>query len=105
MAHANLVMTNPRTGFVRKAPVGFSWTTFFFVFFPALIRQHWVGAAVQFGLALVTFGLSPIVFAFTYNKWYINSLIQDGYVVDSSSIPLEEVASKYKITLPVLEHA
>ena len=105
MAYANLVLTNTRTGFIRKAPVGFSWTTFFFGFFPALLRQHWLGAAVQFAVALVTGGLSVLVFPFFYNKWYINGLVQDGYVVDNSSIPLEEIASKSNLTLPALEHA
>ena len=38
MASMTLNMKNPQTGQVKQAPVGFSWTVFFFGMFPAFFR-------------------------------------------------------------------
>ena len=105
MAYANLVLKNPRIGHIRKAPVGFSWTTLLFGPFPALLRQHWVGAGVQVLVALITGGLSFLVFPFFYNKWYINHLVQDGFVVDNASLPIDQIVSRSRLELPVASSA
>jgi hypothetical protein len=93
MAHGKLIFENVRTGEVKAAPVGFSWTTFFFGFFPALFRLDWKYAAVHFGAQLlmtltsvVHFGLGNLVvwgmFCFMYNKLYIKDLVDAGWVID-----------------------
>ena len=66
-------------GMVRECKVGFSWTTFFFSFFPAFFRGDWKWGLIQLVLALFTGGLSVFVFCFIYNKIYINSLLQQGF--------------------------
>ena len=66
-------------GMVKECKIGFSWTTFFFGFFPAIFRGDWKWAIVQFIAACCTFGLSSIVFCFIYNKLYINGLLEKGY--------------------------
>ncbi|WP_461213351.1 DUF2628 domain-containing protein [Lacticaseibacillus sp. GG6-2] len=83
--HINL--TNPRTHQIKQPKVGFSWTTFFFGFFPALFRGDWkwalIIALIQILTGTFTFGISvgvvSIIFAFIYNKLYINDLLRDGY--------------------------
>jgi hypothetical protein len=85
------------------APVGFSWTNFFFGFFVPLLRKDWVGAVVQFVLASVTMGISNLIFPFIYNKMYIKSLISDGFVVAHSSIDLQHVSNDLKLALPASE--
>ncbi|KEI09529.1 hypothetical protein [Clostridium novyi] len=75
----NINLKNNTTNQLVQAKVGFSWTTFFFGFFPALFRGDWKWAIIMFVASLVTFGFSHIVFAFIYNKIYINDLLNKGY--------------------------
>lgn len=79
MAYAQVTFENPLTGAMKMAPVGFSWTTFFFGFFPSLFRGHWVGAIVQLLLSFLTLGLSNLVFMFIYNKMYVKQLLGEGF--------------------------
>jgi len=66
---------------IKEVPLGFSWTTVFFGFFPALIRADYVMAAVIGILGVITWGLSGIVFGFIYNKMYAKSLLFKGYKI------------------------
>jgi len=75
-----VTLKHSQSGMVKEAPVGFSWTTFFFGFFPALFRGDIKWAAIMFVVAFVTFGISWLVFPFIYNKLYIKGLLESGYV-------------------------
>lgn len=100
MAFANLELKDTN-GITKNAPVGFSWTTLFFGFFPALIRGDWLFAIIQLGAAMVTAGISTIVFAFIYNKMYIQNLIKAGYKVKGfSGADKGTIESKLQIKLP-----
>lgn len=87
-------------GVVKEVKVGFSWTTFFFVFLPALFRGDLKWASImiiiQIVIAYITsgfgVGIVGIVFAFIYNKIYIKELIEKGYVPanDSDNAILEQ---------------
>ena len=72
-------LRNEHTGATRQRKLGFSWTTFFFGFFPALFRSDWKWALIQFALAFVTFGFSHLVFMFIYNKLHVTDLLENGY--------------------------
>jgi hypothetical protein len=74
-------LENSITSYKRQAPVGFSWTVFFFGFFPALIRGDWKWGVVMFLCSLVTLGLSQFIFCFIYNKLYVKDLLNDGYEI------------------------
>lgn len=79
MAYTKIYMTN---GFeIKKAPVGFSWTTFLFGGWPAIFRQDWMWGIGLLIACLLTYGIAGIVFAFFYNKLYIKNLFKQGYVV------------------------
>lgn len=85
---------------MREAPVGFSWTTFFFGFFPALFRSDWVGALIQLLVGLVTFGFSQLVFMFIYNKMYLKRLLNDGFEVTGGTGDVAYIEQRIGRQLP-----
>ena len=74
-------------GVMKNVKVGFSWTTFFFGFFPALFRGDLKWAAIMFitaaavGAFTLGFGawIPGIIFSFIYNKIFIKELLEKGY--------------------------
>ena len=104
MAYTSIIFKNPNTGAMKEAPVGYSWTTFFLGFFPALFRGDWKWAAIQFIIQLCTFGLSSIVFSFIYNKLYIRDLIGAGFKAQSiGSGDMNLASAKVGMHIPMLE--
>ena len=101
MAYATLNFKHPLTGAMKSAPVGFSWTTLFFGFFPALLRGHWIWALIIFAIGSITFGVAYVVFPFFYNKAYIKYLIGEGFKVTSASQDPEFIAGKLQLALPM----
>jgi len=101
MAYTSIMFENPHTGVKKEAPVGFSWTVFFFGFFPPLLRGDLKWAAIMFVFSLITMGLSGLVFMFIYNKLYIQDLIGSGFKARSmTSGDLDAVATKLAIQIP-----
>lgn len=104
MAYTTIEFKNPITTEVKKAPVGFSWTTFFFGFFPALFRSDWKWAAIQFLAAIFTWGLSSIVFCFIYNSLHIKDLVNSGFkAVSIDDNNLAGASANVGITIPEME--
>ncbi|OOR50841.1 hypothetical protein BLX05_17590 [Bacillus pseudomycoides] len=72
-------LRNENTGQIKQAKLGFSWTVFFFGFFPAIFRGDWKWFLIILIASAFTFGFSNLVFCFIYNKIYINELLSQGY--------------------------
>lgn len=82
-----VILEHP-SGMRKIVKKGFSWTTFFFGLFVPLIRGDLKWATIMFLLlaldVVFTDGAYSIVvgliFSFIYNKIYIKSLLEKGYV-------------------------
>lgn len=79
MAHTLITVSNGVE--IKKVPLGFSWTTFFFGGFPALFRQDWLTGIVVIIANAITYGIVGIVMAFIYNKMYAKALFAKGYKI------------------------
>lgn len=77
MAFATIAVTNGME--VKKVPLGYSWTTFFFGGWPAIFRQDWLVGIGIIVACLFTWGIAGIVFSFIYNKMYAKALFSKGY--------------------------
>lgn len=96
-----LTTENPNTGLIKAAPIGFSWTTLFFGGFPALLRGDMKWFFIQLLCALLTGGISNLMFAFIYNKIYITKLLESGYKVKAVERgTLEQAKQTLGINLP-----
>ncbi len=103
MAYTKVVFENLKTGQIKEAPVGFSWTVSFFGFFPPLFRGDWKWAIIMFLLAFITLGLSGFIFMFIYNKLYIKDLIGSGFKAKSVGLgTIDQVSQKIGINIPTL---
>jgi len=105
-----IAMRHKDTGIVKDGFYGFSWTTFFFGFFPALFRGDFItfigGFVIAFIIGLVTMGFGAffvwIVWAFMYNKYYTRRLLERGYALAGSDADNALAASALGIVLPAV---
>ena len=91
MAFAILNLKHRQNENIKKAPVGFSWTVFFFGCFPAVFRGDWKWFLIMAILQMVTFNLSTFVMMFIYNKIYLNSIIEQGYAAGEAIVAMATV--------------
>jgi hypothetical protein len=106
MAYDVAHMENPHNGRIRSAPLGFSWTTFFFGPLPMLFRGAWKWFFIVWLTAMVTFGLAMFYWIFTINRYYLSGLIEDGYRFRGSGrTPHSTVESYARMRLPMMEES
>lgn len=79
MAHTVISVSNGVE--VKKVPLGFSWTTFFFGGWPAIFRGDFIVGIVLVIGSMLTYGILSIIMAFIYNKMYAKSLFEKGYKI------------------------
>ena len=101
MAYASIMFENSTSGKIKIAPVGFSWTMFFFGFFPALLRGDLKWTLIMILTVPFTAGINMIIFMFIYNKIYIKDLISQGFKAKSiSNGEMAFVEGKLGIKIP-----
>ena len=92
-----VMMKHPETGVIKKGFYGFSWTTFFFGGFPAIFRGEIGLGLIVVVLAMLTLGLSSLIWAFIYNKRYTLGLVEKGYAFADSEGKNGEAKAKLGI--------
>lgn len=102
-----IILQKSPNGPRKMVPTGFSWTTFFFGIFPALLRGDAKNAAFMFFSALLTLGFAALVWPFIYNDIYINDLkakgwteVKDGFGVEDSNDGKAKVPVYHEATAP-----
>ena len=94
-----IVRLKDEMGMVKEAKIGFSWTTLFFGAFVPAIRGDWKYAGIMVVCAVITCGISSLVFPFVYNKLYIKDLLMKGF------LPVSEVDRNLLIDKGFIEAA
>ncbi len=87
---------------------GYSWTTLFFGFIPALFRgdfMTFIGGFLIYAIfGFFTLGLGAFflgfIWAFMYNKHYTRKLLERGYVLAGSDSENAQAAAELGIALP-----
>jgi hypothetical protein len=105
-----IALKHKETGLVKDGFYGFSWTTLFFGFFPALFRGDFItfigGFVISVIIAILTMGIGAffigLVWAFMYNKYYTRRLLERGYVLASSEGDNVLAAAALGIALPAV---
>lgn len=105
-----IALKHKETGLVKDGFYGFSWTTFFFGFFPALFRGDFItfigGFVISIIIAVVTMGFGAffinLVWAFMYNKYYTRRLMERGYVLAGGEGDNALAAAALGIVQPVV---
>jgi uncharacterized membrane protein YjjP (DUF1212 family) len=103
-----IALKHKESGIIKDGYYGFSWTTFFFGFFPALFRGDFItfiGAfVISVIIGIMTFGVGAffvgVVWAFMYNKYYTRKLLERGYVLAGSEADNTLAAAALGIALP-----
>lgn len=102
MAHSTVYMTNGTE--IKKAPMGFSWTTFLFGFFVPLLRGDWIWAVALLILGLLLWWIPAVVMAFFYNKLYMKSLFDRGFRVHNQTAVSDDQIKNYVGYMTVPKH-
>jgi hypothetical protein len=96
-----VIMKHKEHGFIKNGYFGFSWTTLFFGFLPALFRGDFLtflgGFTISLILGMATFGIGwlfiGVVWACFYNKYYTRKLLERGYIFNDSDEKNAEAAA------------
>ena len=83
MAFATLTLEDKKNHIIKEAPVGFSWTTLIFGAFVPLFRADWGWFFIMLVVNIITFSIASIIFAFIYNRIYIQNMMKKGFKVKS----------------------
>ena len=99
MAFATVTIKDKKNHIVKEAPVGFSWTVLFFGGFVPLVRGDWSYFFIMLVAGIVTFGISGILFAFIYNRIYLQNSLNKGFKVKSYTGSKKLIEAKAQIKL------
>ena len=85
-------------GMVKEAKIGFSFTTFFFGAFVPALRGDWKYAGIMLVCAIITSGISTLVFPFALGLPLIISTLNFSAII-SPPTNIIVLSSKFSDTL------
>ena len=99
MAFATVTIEDKKNQLVKEAPVGFSWTVLIFGGFVPLIRGDWAWFFIMLIANFITFSIANILFAFIYNRIYLQNSLKKGFKVKSYEGDKKLIERKAQIKL------
>jgi hypothetical protein len=101
MTQNSITFEHPRTGVTRTVSLGFCWRLLQFGAFLPIYHRQWPMTFVVVAGQTLTFGISNVVIAFYYNRFYIKSLVAAGFLARGTEFEtLDEVEARLGLTLP-----
>jgi hypothetical protein len=103
-----IAMKHKDSGVMKEGFYGFSWTTLFFGFFPALFRGDFItfigGFVISVIIGIFTLGIGTlfigIAWGFMYNKYYTRKLLERGYAFAGTESENTSAAAAIGISVP-----
>jgi hypothetical protein len=77
------------SGLLKTGYIGYSWTYLIFGWFVPLVRGELGVAVLHLVITVVSAGLSQLIFAFIYNRQYMNRMLTSGWRLDPSDFNYE----------------
>ena len=72
------------SGLVKTGYIGYNWTHLVFGWFVPVVRGELGVGVLHLLITLLSFGLSPLVFPFLYNRQYMNRMLTTGWRLDDT---------------------
>ena len=77
------------SGLVKTGYIGYSWTYLLFGWFVPLVRGELGVAVLHLLITIVSAGLSQLIFAFIYNRQYMNRMLTSGWRLEPADANYE----------------
>jgi hypothetical protein len=77
------------SGLIKTGYIGYSWTYLIFGWFVPLVRGELGVAVLHLVITVVSAGLSQLIFAFIYNRQYMNRMLTSGWRLDPTDFNYE----------------
>ena len=89
---------NPANGAAEEIWEGFSWPCLLLGFIWYIYKGMWGWGVIAFILAIITWGISWLVFPFFANAQYAKSLLQNGYLNEKQWSEKKKSENKLRTT-------
>jgi hypothetical protein len=92
-------LIHPTAGIVKNGYVGYSWSYLIFGWFVPIYRGEIGIGVLHLIVALISIGLSQLIFPFIYNRQYMNRMLTSGWQLDPTDPNFEIARQKLNMVL------
>ena len=86
-------------GITKNGYVGYSWSYLIFGWFVPVYRGEIGIGVLHLVIALISVGLSQLIFPFVYNRQFMNRMLTSGWQIDPTDPNYEIAKQKLNIVL------